>query len=262
MSAIVVNYSTTHTPFRVLPPRGGSRPLNHSLTSFDHVRIPPTALLSGIEKPKDPRSSFFNKINRVAVGTLALSSLCIPSLQVASYVAARYSLRRTIVDASGALKPIMSFQTQKQPILTAIAQAFVLGAMHKQAVTWFTNPKLDPRVQHAVATVHKAVVVQASQTANLVLGNRCGVQGLFEANQFSVMHVRTLAWPFPVPPRLKIFLIQSDIRGIAIAEGDLLVISIRTCRTLSRLASAVVHSLTFFSFARTRIGAPSRTLRS
>ena len=93
----------------------------------------------------------------------------------------------------------MSFQTQKQPILTALAQSFVLGAMHKQAVAWFTNPKLDPRVRHAVATVHKVVVVQASQTANLTLGDRCGAQGLFEANQFSAMHVRTLAFPFTAP---------------------------------------------------------------
>ena len=200
MSAMVIHYLTdhsAHTSSRVLPPRGGSRPLNHSLTSFHHVRLPPTALLCSIEKPKDPRSSFFDKISRVAVGTLALSSLCIPSLQVASYVAARYSLRRTIVDASGVSKPIMSFQTQKQPILTAMAQAFVFGAMHKQAVAWFTNLKLDPRVRHAVATVHKAVVVQASQTANLVLGDRCGAQGLFEANQFSAMHVCTLALSGP-----------------------------------------------------------------
>jgi len=79
-------------------------------------------------------------------------------------------------------------------------------------VAWFTNPKLDPRVRHAVATVHRAVVVQASQTANLVFGDRCGAQGLFEANQFSAMH--------------------SDIRGIAIAEGDLLGISIRLASEL------------------------------
>ncbi|KAI9436921.1 acyl-CoA dehydrogenase NM domain-like protein [Lactarius indigo] len=205
-------FMTPGVSIKVLPPRGGSRPLNHSLTSFNHVRLPPTALLGSIEKPKDPRSSFFEKINRVAVGTLALSSLCIPSLQVVSYIAARYSLRRTIVDASGVQKPIMSFQTQKQPILTAIAQTFVLSAMHKQAVAWFTNPKQDPRVRHAVATVHKAVVIQASQTANLVLGDRCGAQGLFEANQLSALH--------------------SDIRGIAIAEGDLLGISIRLASEL------------------------------
>ena len=94
---------------------------------------------------------------------------------------------------------MMSFQTQKQPILTALAQAFVFGAMQKQTVAWFTNPKLDPRVRHAVATVHKAAVIQASQTANLALGDRCGAQGLFEANQFSAMHARTLTFSFPRP---------------------------------------------------------------
>ncbi|KAI0292232.1 acyl-CoA dehydrogenase NM domain-like protein [Multifurca ochricompacta] len=195
-----------------LPPRGGSRPLNHSLTYFNHVRLPSTALLGSIKKPRDPRASFFEKIQRVAVGTLALSALCIPSLQVASYVAARYSLRRTIVDASGTSKPIISFQTQKQPILTAVAQSFVFKAMYKQAIAWFTNPTLDPRVRHAVATVHKAAVVQASQIANLALGDRCGAQGLFEANQLSAVH--------------------SDIRGVAIAEGDLLGISIRLASEL------------------------------
>jgi hypothetical protein len=71
--------------------------------------------------------------------------------------------------------------------------------MQKQAVAWFRNPKLDPRVRHAVATVHNAVVVQASQTANLALGDRCGAQGLFEANQFTTMHVRTLTFYFPCP---------------------------------------------------------------
>jgi len=89
----------------------------------------------------------------------------------------------------------MSFQTQKQPVLTALAQTYVLSAMHKQVVAWFTNTKLDPRVRHAVATVFKAVVLQASLTANLTLGDRCGAQGLFEANQFSAMHARTLFLP-------------------------------------------------------------------
>ena len=180
-------------PSRALPPRGGSRPINHSLTCFNHVRIPPTALLGSIKKPRDPRASFFSAIYRVAVGTIALSSLGVPSLQVASYIAARYSLRRHVVDMSGISKPIMSFQTQKQPILIAVAQAFVLEAMHKQAVEWFMDPALDPRVRHAVATVHKVAMIQAAQAANFVLGDRCGAQGLFEANQLSAMHVCSLS---------------------------------------------------------------------
>ncbi|KAI0249451.1 acyl-CoA dehydrogenase NM domain-like protein [Lactifluus subvellereus] len=203
---------TPGVKIKVLPPRGCSRPVNHSLTYFNHVRIPPTALLGSIKKPRDPRASFFNIIHRVAVGTIALSSLGIPSLQVASYIAARYSLRRHVVDTSGISRPIISFQTQKQPILTAVMHAFVLEAMHKQAVAWFMDPALDPRVRHAVATVHKVVMIQTAQAANFTLGDRCGAQGLFEANQLPAMH--------------------SDMRGIAIAEGDMLGISIRLASEL------------------------------
>ena len=176
-----------------MPPRGGAHPINHSLTYFNHVRLPPTALLGSIKKPRDPRASFFNKIYRVAVGTIALGSLGISSLQISSYIAARYSLRRHVTDGSGISKPIMSFQTQKQPILTAVAQVFVLEAMHKQAVASFMDPALDPRVRHAVATVHKVVMIQTAQVANLELGDRCGAQGLFDANQVSALHVCDLS---------------------------------------------------------------------
>jgi alkylation response protein AidB-like acyl-CoA dehydrogenase len=139
--------------------------------------------------PADPRTAFFSQIYRVAIGTIALSSLGLPSLQLASYIASRYSLRRHVVDARGESIPIISFQTQKQPILTAVAQSFVLQAMHKQAISWFMDPAIDPRVRHAIATVHKVAMIQAAQAANLTLGDRCGAQGLFEANQLSAMHV-------------------------------------------------------------------------
>jgi hypothetical protein len=114
----------------------------------------------------------------------------VPSLQVASYIAARYSLRRHVTDANGVSRPIISFQTQKQPILTAVAQAFVLQEMHAQAVAWFTDAALDPRVRHAVATIHKVTMIQTAQAANIALGDRCGAQGLFATNQLAAMHVR------------------------------------------------------------------------
>ena len=139
----------------------------------------------------------------MAVGTIALSSLGVSSLQVASYIAARYSLRRHVVDANGFSKPIISFQTQKQPILTTIAQSFALQAMHKETVTWFMDPSLDPRVRHAVATVHKVTMIQTAQMANFALGDRCGAQGLFEANQLTAMHVRNL-YIIRMPPTLLI----------------------------------------------------------
>ncbi|KIJ37787.1 hypothetical protein M422DRAFT_95671, partial [Sphaerobolus stellatus SS14] len=67
----------------------------------------------------------------------------------------------------------------------------------------FLDQSIDFHVHHAIATVFKVVMMQHRQAANLGLGDRCGVQGLFEYNQFS-----------------------ADMRGTAISEGDTLGLSI------------------------------------
>lgn len=192
---------------KLLPQRGGSHPLNHALTYFHHVRLPHSALLGTVEKPTEPRAAFFFNISRVAIGTIALGSLGVPALQVSSLIAARYSLQRTIIDATGNTKPIISFRTQKTPIMTALAQSFVMQAMHHKVVSIFRDPSVDIQIRQAVAAVLKVVMIQHAQAAQLTLGDRCGAQGLFEVNQLTAMH--------------------ADIRGAAIAEGDLLAISIR-----------------------------------
>lgn len=174
---------------RVLPQRGGSRPMNHSLTYFHRTRLPYSALLGSPEKPVDLKMAFFHNISRVAVGTIAIGSLGVPALQVASFIAAKYSLRRTVVDNGGCRQPIMGFRTQKTPIVTAVAQSFVMQALHARAVSLFRDVNLDYRVRHAVASILKVVMIQHAQAAHLTLGDRCGAQGLFEVNQLTAMHV-------------------------------------------------------------------------
>lgn len=171
--------------------------MNHSLTYFRKLRLPSTALLGSDQKPADPRAAFFANISQVAIGTIAIGSLGVPALQVSSYIAAKYSLRRTVVDPKGIRKPIFAFRSQKTPILTALAQSFVMQALHEWAVVQFINPKTDPRVRHGIASILKTVMIQHAQTANLSLGDRCGAQGLFEHNQLAGMHV-SLFLSFPV----------------------------------------------------------------
>ncbi|KAH9936925.1 acyl-CoA dehydrogenase NM domain-like protein [Amylocystis lapponica] len=197
---------------KLLPQRGGSRPVNHSLTYFNRVRVPHWALLGTLEKPADPRMAFFGQIMRVAVGTIAIGSLGVPALQVTSFIAARYSMRRTIVDPEGKRRPIMSFRTQKTPIVTAVAQSFVMHALHVYAVKIFRDPSVEYRVRHAIASILKIVMIQHASMAALTLGDRCGAQGLFEVNQITGLH--------------------NDMRGTAIAEGDLLGLSIRLASEL------------------------------
>ncbi|THH16516.1 hypothetical protein EW146_g4131 [Bondarzewia mesenterica] len=197
---------------KLLPQRGGSRPVHHSITYFHHVRLPKTALLGSPEKPADPRATFFHGIFRVAVGTLAIGTFCVPVLQASAYIAGRYSMRRTVVDVDGGLKPIISFRTQKIPVLTALAQSVAIEAWMNKAIAMFRDTSLDGRVRHAIAAISKVVMIQHTMDAGLVLADRCGAQGLFEVNQITGMF--------------------SDMRGAVIAEGDLLGISIRLASEL------------------------------
>lgn len=169
--------------------------------------------------------AFFYSISRVAVGTIALGSFGPPALRVASTIAARYSMRRTVVDPDGRRKPIIEFRTQKTPIITALAQSFVLDAMHARAIALFRDVSADFRVRHAMAAIHKVTMIQHAQAANLMLGDRCGAQGLFEVNQITAIHVSLKC----VESKMLLSQgLQADMRGSAIAEGDLLGISIRT----------------------------------
>ncbi|KAG2135959.1 acyl-CoA dehydrogenase NM domain-like protein [Suillus clintonianus] len=192
---------------KLLPPRGGSTPVNHSLTNFHHVRLPPSALLGNLNKSDRIHRDFMSSIWRVAVGSLALGSITVPNFQVSSYIAARYFQRRHVTGVHGKLVPILSFRTQQLPLMHAIAQAFVLKALFKWAIEAFMDKNLDVRVRHGVAACCKAVGVQHAQVANCALSERLGAQGLFEYNQLSNIY--------------------SEMRGISIAEGDILGLSMR-----------------------------------
>ncbi|PCG95882.1 Acyl-CoA dehydrogenase/oxidase [Penicillium occitanis (nom. inval.)] len=195
-------HTLTRRAAKVLPRRAGSKPLDHSITSFCHVRLPSTALLGEI----NDSPNFHTTIHRVHIGTLALSTVLIPQLQHAVYVAGKYSLRRHITDPSGITKPIASFRTQQAPILHCIAQIKVYDAFANECTRIFMDNNIQYSVRHGIAATFKAVVTHASQETLYALAERCGAQGLFEYNG----------------------IIESQLtaRGISIAEGDMLVLTI------------------------------------
>jgi len=128
-------------------------------------------------------------IFRVAVGSVALTSVTVSNLQLVVTIGARYSLRRTVLGSSESLIPVIKFRTQQIPIFTGLAQAYVLRAFEGWAVESFRERKEDIRVRHGIAACFKVAAVQICQAANLAISDRCGAQGLFEHNQMSVLHV-------------------------------------------------------------------------
>ncbi|KAH8422380.1 putative acyl-CoA oxidase [Aspergillus melleus] len=197
---------------KALPPRTGAHPIDHALTYFDHVRLPSSALLGPIAKPKNERSQFFSSIQRVSAGTLFLSAGCIPLLKNAIYNASLFSMRRKVKNYDGKLIAVMSFRTQHLPILHAIAQYHVLQAFFIKAATEFRNPDYDARVRHAFATVFKAVALQHFQKSIKAINDGCGWHGYFEHNQ----------------------ILQSELefRAVGTAEGDIRVLAIRLASEL------------------------------
>ncbi|KAI1486748.1 hypothetical protein F5X96DRAFT_215689 [Biscogniauxia mediterranea] len=194
---------------KLLPKRNGSKVLDHSITTFNHVRLSKAALLGSPARPKDDRAAFLNHIWRVSVGTLVLSQLNIPLMRQSAYIVGRYSARRHVAGGTkpGERVPILSFATQYRPILGALAQAAVYEAFAREAVARFKDASLPATVRHAIATCYKAGITPAAQSAINELADRCGWQGLYTHNQ--------------------VIELGMTVRGNSIAEGDYLVLCIR-----------------------------------
>ena len=115
-----------------------------------------------------------------------MAAVLIPGLRVTSYIAGKYSLRRKVTDAStGLQRPIISFSTQYIPVMTAIADTFVSIAFIRNVHAAFTDPKHESGMKHFLAAVTKVTLFERALKDAAVLGDRCGAQGLAEANQFS-----------------------------------------------------------------------------
>ena len=176
-----------------------------------------------------------------------MSLFMIPVLKCVTYIAGKYSLRRTVgmQDKKGMQIPIISFRTQQLPIHHALAQIAVMKPFANQIIAWFTDLSLEAEVRSGLAVILKAVFVEMAQRSIPQLIERCGAQGLFQHNQIDEFDVSTeilyYARPRKGPPDL--FLIQSFIRACAISEGDVLVLSIRKSPKIPK-APKISHMLT------------------
>ncbi|KAF4331642.1 peroxisomal acyl-coenzyme A oxidase 3 [Fusarium beomiforme] len=191
---------------RILPTRPGTKPLDHSLTAFNHVDLPFSALLGSSSEEGNDRLDFLRQIWRLSARTLSLSIMGISAIKVGTRIAAVYSERRTITAPDGPVPAeIMSFstqqrRTQQRPIVEGWVQGKVLHAFARWTIGMC--PNLSDATQHALAAIFKATVMKASQILR-PLAERCGWQGLCTYNQISELDL--------------------TFQGISIAEGGTLV---------------------------------------
>ncbi|KAF6808256.1 hypothetical protein CSOJ01_07669 [Colletotrichum sojae] len=192
---------------RALPIRPGTKPFDHAVTMFDHVRLQAGALLGSAQKAEDERADFLDQIWRVSVGTLSLSIPGIAAMKIAGSIAAIYSQRRRVgVGRDGKTMPILGFSPQQRPILKALAHAEVLHAYAQWTIQEFMNTSRDLDVRRGLAAAFKALVLRSAGVMTQLV-ERCGAQGLFAHNQINEMAL--------------------FFQGNSIAEGDTQVLCIR-----------------------------------
>lgn len=192
----------------MLPQRPGGGPLDHAITSFDHVLLGRECLLGPLESTiEEKRKAFMQQIQRVSVGTLSLSLCNIPALKASAYLAYTFSQQRMVNNpALKSLVPIISFPTQYGPIISVVAQAAVLEAAGKFAMGLFLFHDTPEPLRLAIGCIFKAIATSSTQHHLTELTDRCGWRGLYAFNRISQMQLVT--------------------KGNSIAEGDVMVLCI------------------------------------
>ncbi|TCD63233.1 hypothetical protein EIP91_005818 [Steccherinum ochraceum] len=191
-----------------LPVRVGAANLDFAITSFNHVHIPSSSFLgTSLDKPIDPYSLLNKYIWRIGVGSASIPLDAANMVAGAATISTDYSFRRHVQRPGSGVVPVITFRTQQLPILQAVASAHVLRAWKGSYIDYLLQPNNDPREWNAMGFVFKATVTRLATHHVVRASERVGAQGLFGHNLMA-------EW-------------EMDLRAMSIAEGDIVVLSIR-----------------------------------
>ncbi|KAF9044414.1 acyl-CoA oxidase, partial [Panaeolus papilionaceus] len=194
-----------------LPPRSGTGPLDFSITTFHHVQLPHTALVSSnitdLSRPSRPLEAWWDEIWRIQLGTMAVPAPWISAIKSVAYIGGRYSMHRSLLGKNDIPTPIITFRTQQWPVVHATAVGMVLANWYPIAIREGMENTSDHRVRHAMSVIVKTTICRHFQRCVAEVAERCGAQGTFEQNYMAK--------------------IENDGKGVIIAEGDVLTLCIR-----------------------------------
>lgn len=186
-----------------LPRRSGTQPFDWSITRFNNIHLPPTALvgadMNDLVRPSNPLQSWWDEIWRIPIGTLAVCAPLISALKATAYIGGRYSMHRCILGKGNQPTPILSFRTQQWPIAHTTAVAIVLDNWYPTTIEMAMNTSLTHSIRHAFVVIAKATICRHFQRCIPEVAERCGAQGTFEHNYMAKIEV----WPSLTLPSIQ-----------------------------------------------------------
>lgn len=182
-----------------LPPRSGTGPLDFSITTFDHVMLPHSALVASdiynVTKPSRPLEAWWDEIWRIQLGTMAVPAPWISAIKAVAYIGGRYSMHRSLLGKNNDPTPIITFRTQQWPIAHATAVSMVMANWFPTAVRHAMEDCADHHVRHAMSVIIKTTVCRHFQRCVPEVAERCGAQGTFEQNYMARIEVCLPLYP-------------------------------------------------------------------
>lgn len=176
-----------------LPPRSGTGPLDFSITTFNQVHLPPSALVApdilDYNTPTQPLEAWWDEIWRIQLGTMAVPAPWISAIKAVAYIGGRYSMHRCLLGKRSEPVPIMTFRTQQWPIAHATAVGMVMANWFPIVIKEAMEKTTDHRVRHAMSVIVKTTICRHFQRCVPEVAERCGAQGTFEHNYMARIEV-------------------------------------------------------------------------
>ncbi|MFE9769984.1 acyl-CoA dehydrogenase [Streptomyces sp. NPDC005808] len=177
-----------------LPERIGS-PVDHCVTSFDHVRLPRTALVQGAHGQLlpdgtftstvgSPRKRFLHAISRVTVGKLCMSASALGGCRAALTTAVRYAhLRRISGPVAGQRVPLAAHRSHHARLLERVATAYAMTFLHRTVTDrWITHAPEERAAAERLVAVTKGWITWQTRDITIESRERCGARALFPVN--------------------------------------------------------------------------------
>ncbi|WP_338704163.1 acyl-CoA dehydrogenase (plasmid) [Streptomyces sp. Q6] len=178
----------------MLPDRIGS-PVDHCVTSFDHVRLPRTALLQGAHGRLtdegiftsalgSPRKRFLHAIRRVTVGKLCMSASTLGGSRAALAIAVRYAyLRHISGPVAGERVQLAAHRSHHARLLSCAATVYAMTFLHRVVTErWITHGPEDEAEAARLVAMAKGWITWQARDITTEARERCGARALFPVN--------------------------------------------------------------------------------
>lgn len=246
---------------RQVPHRTGT-PVDHCLTSFDHVWLPREAMLEADHGRLDEngtltstlgnrRKRFLRSVNRVTMGKLCMSAGTLGMARAALTIAVRYAHHRHVGGPkSGQRIPIVLHRSHHGRLLHSLANAYAMTFLHRTVMDrYVAHEEAEREEVERLVAVAKGWITWQAREITTESRERCGAQGLFPENRISDL--------------------PGNIEGGITAEGDNLVIWVKAAAEMvfghhvdpisSDTRPAAERDLTDLRFLRDLLACAERT---